>query len=586
MSKAALGSLAFVALLVAVSPVLAQDGEPVNDLGTGRTDAPTGTPPDAGPRRTGAPTGSARRTDVPVDPGDSASRSTTPPPPPAAGAADQGRAPWSWPWGGPRSPEWTQDATWAATHFWLMDVGHVELDAGWDGIVERRNYSLDQFYQAKARIGLLPHLELGVAEDVRWDDVGPKVRLAVTDPPQVRGNHVTQEGNEISARFAPWDYGTIPLNPSIEVTWRPQHNGIDQWEGRGSIGFELLPRLVLAADGFFQGETSGLHNYTWGFHAGASYELVTHVLRVGAEGGVTWQFSPDHKDPFAQTDPEVGPTVLFRPLSLIKTEVRQPAQGHAERSVRVEGRQHQRAVLQRPRGHRDPVLAHTLAPDALGQLARVGEPGLGRLRQGASDESGQRRARSRERADRVLADRASGVEDRAAAEGQLARHDLVEHGAQGKDVRPGPELFAVAVEQLGRHVAHRPEREARARELAVLAREVLRQAEVGDERSSVGAEEDVLGLQVPVDDPVLVERGERRGDLADEGERLARRERLALAEVRPERATPGELEHEVRSPGRDARVEQGDHSRERRGALEQLELARDTARPASGGAGS
>jgi hypothetical protein len=186
----------------------------------------------------------------------------------------------------------------------MIDVGHIELDGLWEGRLERRSYEVNQLFQPRARLGLFPHIELGVTENALLET----------------HDHLRQEGNEISCRFAFWDYGTVPLNPSFEVTWHPRHDGPDAWEGRASIGFELVRGLDLAADGFFQGETGGTHQYTWGFHAGATYELVPHVFRVGAEGGVTWWFSPNHQDPFAHTDPEVGPTLVFRPLALLKPE--------------------------------------------------------------------------------------------------------------------------------------------------------------------------------------------------------------------------------------------------------------------------
>lgn len=313
LSKAVLGSTSLLALLVLAGPAWAQDRE--DDLGTGRTEAPTPAP--GGTGRTTRPTSGGGRTDVPVDPG---SGSRTPPPSTPQEQNKGDRAPWAWPWGGARSPEWTQDANWTTVHFWMMDVGHIELDMGWNGTIARRNYDLDQSFKPKARIGLLPFLELDVAEEFGWDWDGRHLRDYDRQLGERAGNHVTQVGNEIGGRLAFWEYGKVPLNPSIEMTWRPRHNGVDQWEGRASIGFELFPNLVLAADGFFQGETAGQHHYTWGFHAGATYELFPHVLRVGAEGGITWQFSPDHQDPFKQTDPEAGPTVVFRPLALMKPE--------------------------------------------------------------------------------------------------------------------------------------------------------------------------------------------------------------------------------------------------------------------------
>jgi hypothetical protein len=203
------------------------------------------------------------------------------------------------------SPAWTQDENWAFTDVWLMDVGHVQLEGAWTGDVARRTYKVDQLYQAKARIGLLPHIELSITEDATL----------------LTHDHLRQEGNEIGGRFAFWDYGTLPLNPAIEIVWHPRHDSADGYAARGILGGELFPGLVFAGNAFFEGQTGGSHDYDWGFRGGVAYELVDDVLRLGCEGGVKWHWNRDHdKTPFRDTAPTVGPTALFRPFGLFKPE--------------------------------------------------------------------------------------------------------------------------------------------------------------------------------------------------------------------------------------------------------------------------
>ena len=276
----------FLAAVVAWSaPARAQERteDPSDSLSpTGRTETPTG----PGPKERAKDTGGW--TEKPAaDPKGTA-------------------APWSWPWGGAvHSPTWTQDENWVSTRVWLMDVGHVQLEAVYEGTLARRSYDLDNFMKAKARIGLLPHIELGISENLTF----------------LKDDHVRQEGNEISARIALWDYGTIPLNPAFEIVWHPRHKRADAYEARGLIGFELFPGLFLAGNAFFLGETGGNHDYVWGFRGGVAYDLIHDVLRVGCEGGVSFHWNKDHDDtPFRDTAPTLGPTLLFRPLALIKPE--------------------------------------------------------------------------------------------------------------------------------------------------------------------------------------------------------------------------------------------------------------------------
>ena len=71
-----------------------------------------------------------------------------------------------------------------------------------------------------------------------------------------------------------------------------------------------------------------------------------------------------------------------------------------------------------------------------------------------------------------------------------------------------------------------PDRSARPRQ-ARLAGD-LGQAEIGDPGRPVRRDENVAGLDVPVDDPVLVGRGQAVGDLGGEGQGLGGWERAAL----------------------------------------------------------
>ncbi len=188
------------------------------------------------------------------------------------------------------------------------------------------------------------------------------------------------------------------------------------------------------------------------------------------------------------------------------------------------------------------------------------EPGvdvLVRLRQ-------VRRLLRQDRRDRV----GSGV----AQEGPLAGQHLVENRSEGEEVRgllrgPAPQL-------LGRHVAHRPHHDARfgsrrcRRQVGLLPafrrRLQLGQPEVEDLDPAVPRHEEVLGLQVPVHDPLLVCRGEAPGDLNGVIDRLAARER-AGAEALAQRLPLEKLGDDIRRAvdradvvdGRDVGVIQG-----------------------------
>jgi hypothetical protein len=84
---------------------------------------------------------------------------------------------------------------------------------------------------------------------------------------------------------------------------------------------------------------------------------------------------------------------------------------------------------------------------------------------------------------------------------------------------------------------------------------VLREAEVRDERTVPGVEEDVLGLEVPVHDPERVGPSERARERAPERDRLLDPER-ALLDPGAERPARQERHDEVGALGRAHGVEE------------------------------
>ena len=136
---------------------------------------------------------------------------------------------------------------------------------------------------------------------------------------------------------------------------------------------------------------------------------------------------------------------------------------------------------------------------------------------------------------------------RVAPERALAREHLVQDHAESEDVASG--VGGPGLDLLGRHVAERSHDDAGS--VAVGSFETLsgaldlhqlREAEVEDLDAALSRHEEVLGLQVPVDDPFLVSGGEALGDLNGVVDRLAWREaprRRAPHAASRLRAAPG-----------------------------------------------
>ncbi len=150
----------------------------------------------------------------------------------------------------------------------------------------------------------------------------------------------------------------------------------------------------------------------------------------------------------------------------------------------------------------------------------------------ASNDGGQTRHGDRWRGDRRGADLHEQVADTLALERQDAGDALVSDDAERPEVGPVVDVAQTA-RLLGRHVVGRPEDGARLRAArkALLAGGGLdlRDAEVehlGDLVVVVGRahEEDVLGLQIPVDDARVVRALQGAADVADDAGGLAERD--------------------------------------------------------------
>jgi hypothetical protein len=213
----------------------------------------------------------------------------------------------------------------------------------------------------------------------------------------------------------------------------------------------------------------------------------------------------------------------------------------------------------RRRGRRDGhggvgAVAHGLEREE--QLARRREAIVGRLREAAAHDPLEARGQRPPGGRRVVAqDGRARLRERRPREGPLAGEHLVQEDTEREDV--AARLGGKAAHLLGGHVTARAQDRARrrplegggAREVGAARRvEHSREAEVEDLHEAVAGHEDVVGLEVPVDDALLVGGGEAASDLRREVDGPERRQRTGGGEVIPQRLALEQLEHDVRRP--------------------------------------
>jgi hypothetical protein len=143
--------------------------------------------------------------------------------------------------------------------------------------------------------------------------------------------------------------------------------------------------------------------------------------------------------------------------------------------------------------------------------------------------------------------------DALAVERHATDDEVVEHAAQRVQIAAVIDVAGAAA-LLGRHVHGRAhDRRGVRLHLAVGVVRQLGDAEVEDLGAlaagdlAVGDQEDVLGLEVAVDDAAAVRGVQRRGDLAQQPQRLLGRQPTVPLEPRVEGLALEELHHDVRA---------------------------------------
>jgi len=196
------------------------------------------------------------------------------------------------------SPEETQDRLFVGARFWRLDPGRVEVETWWTQEAGR-NASSVALLQAEVEIGLTPHLQLDLYQNLNASSAGVDV-----------------EGEQIEVRYSFGRvYNQLPLNPVLYLEWHPRHQAQDRAEVRLLLGGDLAAHGLWAFNAYAESNADGFRgagnvgaDAEVGGTAALSFPALGKWLRLGAEAQVG---ADEHGGQAFQPVALVGPNVLL-----------------------------------------------------------------------------------------------------------------------------------------------------------------------------------------------------------------------------------------------------------------------------------
>lgn len=217
-------------------------------------------------------------------------------------------------------PEWTTHRRFSTTRVYIQRAPwEVEVEQWWRGRFQR-NGSSGHLFQEEVSVGLPYRSQLDLYENWVSDDDG----------------HMRHHDVATELRWAPADWGKIPLNPTFYGEWKfvDKTQGPDVFELKVLLGEELAPRWHWGLNAIYEQEVGGSRATEWAFSQGVSYTLIDQKLSAGLEMKFTHETTIG-----TRSNPEIkfviGPSIQWRPWSWMHLDI-VPLLGTTGDSPRVE----------------------------------------------------------------------------------------------------------------------------------------------------------------------------------------------------------------------------------------------------------
>lgn len=197
-----------------------------------------------------------------------------------------------------QAPEWTTARRFSTTRVYLQKAPwEVGVEQWWMGRFFRDSTALHRF-QEEVEVGLPFRTQLDLYETWASDQSG----------------HMRHKDFDAELRWAPADWGKIPLNPTLYGEWKFVDGGPDVFEIKLLLGEELAPRLHWGLNGAWEQETGGERGTELAVSQGLSYTLIDQHLGAGVEMVFRHEAANGSRSNPSMTF-LIGPSVQWRPTS-------------------------------------------------------------------------------------------------------------------------------------------------------------------------------------------------------------------------------------------------------------------------------
>jgi len=215
-----------------------------------------------------------------------------------------------------QQPEWTTERRFPGTRVYLQQPPWAMGAEQWVRFRHFRNGSDETRFQEEFELGLPYRFQLDLYETWAID----------------QDRNADQDEYSAELRWAPADWGKIPLNPTLYLEYAEHNHASNTLEGKLLLGTDLTARWHWGLNLACEQELSRTENTELAVSQGISYTVIDEKLGAGAE---MEYFHEKAKGSPGENWFLIGPSLQWRPINRMHVDLA-PLFGCTHDSPRVE----------------------------------------------------------------------------------------------------------------------------------------------------------------------------------------------------------------------------------------------------------